>query len=636
MIAVIRHRGPDESGIYVDPHIGLGQVRLSIIGLEGGTQPMGNKDGSLWIAYNGETFNYIELKEELTKKGHTFLTETDTEVVLHLYVEYGPDCLEKINGQFALAIWDFCKKELFLARDRVGIRPLYYSQVNNRLLFGSEIKSIFTAPDVEKKIDLQALHQVFTLWTTVTPKTIFKDVFELPPGHYMTVKNRNISIKPFWQIPYCPRENYWEKTFDEAREELQSLFKDAVRIRLRADVSVGAYASGGLDSAITSALITKHFNHRLKTFSIGFEESNFDESNYQKELVKRLGTEHHQILASNSKIRTHFADVAWHCEKPILRTAPVPLFLLSGLVKDQQFKVVLTGEGADEVFAGYNIFKEAKVRQFWARQPTSRLRPLLLERLYPYIFKNPSRTRAFFQRFYAVKPEDLEDSLFSHRIRWQNTGKNTLFFSDHVRAALDGYQPFDEIQRLLPDGFARRDALAKAQFLEMDIFLSNYLLSSQGDRVAMAHSLEIRLPFLDHRVIDFASKLPPQWKMRGLNEKYFLKQSFNGLVPDSIRNRVKQPYRAPIREVLFHDPPSEFLDFMVSDDYLKKAGLFDAHKVGKLMTRYRKKETSVDNEVQNMAIVGILSTQLVYHQFIENFPWKPIEPLAPDKVVRRE
>ena len=349
----------------------------------------------------------------------------------------------------------------------------------------------------------------------------------------------------------------------------------------------------------------------------------------KKSWLNSLGTEHHQTLATNLKIRNHFADVVWHCEKPILRTAPVPLFLLSGLVREQQFKVVLTGEGADEVFAGYNIFKEAKVRQFWARQPESRLRPLLLERLYPYIFKNPSRTRAFFQRFYSVKPEDLEDPLFSHRIRWQNTGKNTLFFSDHVRDALDGYQPFDEIHRLLPEGFEHRDALSKAQFLEMDIFLSNYLLSSQGDRVAMAHSLEIRLPFLDHRVIEFASRLPPQWKISGLDEKYILKQSFNGLIPDSIRNRVKQPYRAPIREVFFHDPPSEFLDFMVSDDYLKKAGLFDAHKVGKLVARYRKTETAVDNEVQNMAIVGILSTQLVYHQFIENFPWKPIEPLHP-------
>ena len=549
--------------------------------------------------------------------------------MLHLFEEYGPGCLERINGQFALAIWDTRRKELFLARDRVGIRPLYYAQINNRLLFGSEIKSIFTASDVAKEIDLQALHQIFTLWTTVTPKTIFKDVFELPPGHYMTVNNGNISIKPFWEFPYCPRENYWGKTFDEAAEELRSLLIDAVRIRLRADVPVGAYASGGLDSSITSGLIAKHFNNRLKTFSIGFQANDFDESVYQKELVERLGTDHHQTLATNAKIRAHFGDIAWHCEKPILRTAPVPLFLLSGLVRDQQFKVVLTGEGADEVFAGYNIFKEAKVRQFWARQPESKLRPLLLERLYPYIFKNPTRTRAFFQRFYSVKPEDLEDSLFSHRIRWQNSGKNTLFFSDHVRAALDGYQPFDEIHRRLPDGFERRDAMAKAQFLEMDIFLSNYLLSSQGDRLAMAHSLEIRLFFLDHRVIDFASSLPPQWKMSGLDEKYILKQSFNGLIPDSIRNRVKQPYRAPIREVFFHDPPSEFLDYMVSDEYLKKAGLFDERKVGKLMARYRRKDTVVDNEVQNMAIVGILSTQLVYHQFVENFPWKPIEPLHP-------
>ena len=423
-------------------------------------------------------------------------------------------------------------------------------------------------------------------------------------------------------------------TLEEAREELQHLFKDAVRIRLRADVPVGAYASGGLDSSITTALIAKHFNNRLKTFSIGFQGKAFDESVYQRELVDYLGVDHHPTLATNSKIGDHFADVAWHCESPLLRTAPVPLFLLSELVRDNQYKVVLTGEGADEVFAGYNIFKEAKIRQFWARQPESRLRPLLLERLYPYIFNNPARARAFFQRFYAVKPEDLSDPLFSHRIRWQTAGKNTLFFSDHVHETLAGYNPSDDLEKLLPDDFASRDVLSRAQFLETNIFLSNYLLSSQGDRVAIAHSLEIRLPFLDYRVVDFASRLPAKWKINGLDEKYILKQSFNGLIPDSIRTRVKQPYRAPIREVFFQDGSSELVDEMMSDNYLKKTGLFNAKKVGKLLERYRRKDMVVDNEVQNMALVGILSTQLVHHQFIDHFPWKPVEAVKPDKIIR--
>ena len=636
MLGVIRYRGPDESGIYIDPHVALGQVRLSIIGINGGTQPISNEDGSSWIVYNGEAFNYIELKEDLLKKGHRFKTETDTEVILHLYDEYGPGCLEKINGQFALAIWDSRKKELFLARDRMGIRPLYYCRKGHEFLFASEIKSIFMDPEIERTIDLQALNQIFTFWTTLTPKTMFENIFEVPPGHYVTIKDGSINQKAFWHIPYVPHQERLKITWEEAKEELKHLFKDAVRIRLRADVPVGAYASGGLDSSITTALIAKYFNNRLKTFSIGFEGKAFDESLYQKELVDYLGTDHHQTLATNSKIGEHFADVAWHCERPLLRTAPVPLFLLSRLVRENQYKVVLTGEGADEVFSGYNIFKEAKIRQFWARQPESRLRPLLLERLYPYIFRNPTRARAFFQRFYAVKPEDLSDPLFSHRIRWQTTGKNALFFSDNVRNTLNEYDPISDVKKLLPGDFASRDVLSRAQFLEMDIFLSNYLLSSQGDRVAMAHSLEIRLPFLDYRVIEFASRLPAKWKINGLDEKYILKQSFNGLIPDSIRKRVKQPYRAPIREVFFQDSSSELVDDMMSDDYLCKVGLFNAKKVGKLLDRYRKKDAVVDNEVQNMALVGILSTQLVHHQFIDNFPRKPVEAIKPDKIIRNK
>jgi asparagine synthase (glutamine-hydrolysing) len=305
MISIIRHRGPDECGMYTDALIGLGHARLSIIGLKGGAQPIGNEDGSLWIVYNGEAFNYIELKEDLIKKGHTFSTETDTEVILHLYEELGPGCLEKINGQFALAIWDSSKKELFLARDRVGIRPLYYSQVNGRFLFASEIKAIFMHSGVKREIDPQSLFQVFNFWTTLTPKTIFKDIYELSPGHYMIIKDGRITQKPFWSIPYYAPEERWSGSYEEAEEELKSVLKDAVRLRLRADVPVGAYSSGGLDSSLVTAIISKHFNNRLRTFSMSFQESSFDETPFQNNLIRYLGTTHSQTLITNPQIRNH-------------------------------------------------------------------------------------------------------------------------------------------------------------------------------------------------------------------------------------------------------------------------------------------------------------------------------------------
>lgn len=636
MISMLQHRGPDESGIYVDKDICLGHARLSILGVETGTQPISNQDETLWIIYNGEAFNYVELKQELIQKGYVFTTETDTEVVLALYEEYGEKCLSKINGQFAFAIWDTRKKELFLARDRVGIRPLFYTDQGGKFSFASEIKAIFADPEVSRSLDIEALSQSFTFWTTITPKTAFKGIFELPPGHFMTVSDKGLSPpEAFWTIPYVGAENRWQGSFAEAREELSGLLKDAVRLRLRADVPVGAYLSGGLDSSIITSLIANNFNNHLRTFSLSFQEDPFDESEYQNDMVRYLGTEHSGIRVSNQDIRDNFSQVVWQCEKPLLRTGPVPLFSLSKLVRDNQFKVVLTGEGADEVFGGYNIFKEAKLRHFWAREPDSKWRPLLVERLYPYIFKNSSRGRMFLQQFFAVKAEDLADPFFSHQVRWRNSGKNQTFFSKELQTELTNYSPFESLSERLPESFSQRDTFSKAQFLEMEIFLSNYLLSSQGDRVGMGNSVELRLPFLDHRLIEFAARLPAKWKIRGLNEKYILKEAFRGVVPENIRKRPKQPYRAPIKESFWTDEPGSFVDDLLSEGAIKQSGYFDAKKVSFLCRKFTRDSKQAANEVQNMAMIGILSTQLLHQQFVEDFRPEEIRPTVPDKVVKK-
>ena len=634
MVSTLNHRGPDENGVYIDKYIRLGHARLSIIGLKDGTQPLCNEDGSLWIVYNGEVFNYLELKEDLIQRGHRFQSSTDTEVILHLYEEFGDCCLEKINGQFAIAIWDSKKKELFLARDRVGIRPLHYCTAGGKFIFASEIKALFQNPEVTREIDPEALVQLFTFWTTSSPRTAFKGVFELAPGHSMVVRQHGeLHPKAYWNIPNYPPEKQWTGSFEEAKEELRGLLKDAVRIRLRADVPVGAYLSGGLDSSILTALISRNFNNRLRTFSLSFQENSFDESSYQRDLVQFLNTDHRQVSVSNQQIRDHFAETVWHCEKPLLRTAPVPMFLLSRLVRENQFKVVLTGEGADEVFGGYNIFKEAKIRRFWGKQPHSKCRPLLVEKLYPYIFNNPERGRVFLQQFFSVKAEDLGDPFFSHAIRWGNSGKNTTFLNADLRQLLSGYRPLDELKSRLPDLFSGYDIFSKTQFLEMVIFLSNYLLSSQGDRVGMGNSIELRLPFLDYRVIDFAARIPSNWKIKGLNEKYILKEAFRGIVPESIHQRPKHPYRAPIREVFFGNQGDSYVDDLLSEDSLKKTGFFDGKKVRFLVAKFRKDGRSVANETQNMALVGILSTQLLHRQYLEDFPGDAIKPIHPDKMV---
>lgn len=632
MIAPLRHRGPDESGVYLDDTVALGHLRLSIIGLDDGTQPICNENGKLWIVYNGEAFNYIELKCDLIKKGHRFATETDTEVLLHLYEEYGTGCLEKINGQFSFAIWDSLKKELFLARDRVGIRPLYYAWSGGRLLFASEIKAIL-AVDAARQIDLEALSQVFVFWTTLPGRTVFQGIQELPPGHFLLVKNARTDPQRYWRIPFHEPAESELHSLGEAAEQLRELMGDAVRLRLRADVPVGAYLSGGLDSSIIAMLISRHCSSHLKTFSLGFQAAPFDESSFQQELIRFLRTDNRQVVISNAEIRKFFPETVWHCEKPLLRTSPVPMYLLSNLVQSEGYKVVLSGEGADEILGGYNIFKEAKIRDYWAQQPESARRPLLLERLYPYIFSNPSRGRSYLQSFFAVKPHELQDPYFSHQVRWENGRRNLAFFSDESLAALSCYDPMQDLAGWLPGNFHGRDLLSRAQVLEMEIFLASFLLSSQGDRVGMAHSVEMRHPFLDFRVIDFAFRLPAKWKLKGLNEKYLLKRAFKGLIPESITSRGKQPYRAPIRELFLPGAPADYVDDLLSEERLRESGYFNPNKVSRLYAKFRNSGAVFASESQNMALIGVLSTQILHQQFVKGGRLHAAGQMKPDRII---
>jgi asparagine synthase (glutamine-hydrolysing) len=630
MIGSLTHRGPDESGIYLDNWVGLGHARLSIIDISGGSQPIHNEDESLWIIYNGEIFNYPELRQDLILKGHSFYTSTDTEVILHLYEEHGYSCLDFLNGQFSLAIWDCRKKELFLARDRVGILPLHYTIKNDYIVFASEIKSIFMAEEIDRRIDPIAMDQIFTFWTTLIGRTIFKDIHELPPGHYLKASRGTITVRKYWDIPFCPPEEQIKTPFEEICKSLKELIRDAIRIRLRADVPVGCYLSGGIDSSGVTALVKKDFNNHIRTFGISFEEAAFDESDYQNYMVSFLQTDHTGVQVKNEQIRTSFHKVLWHCEKPLLRTAPVPLFLLSRAVHQKDFKVVLTGEGADEVFGGYNIFREAKIRRFWARQPDSKFRPILIRKLYPYIFNNNPRGEHFIRTFFGSGLDKVDEPLFSHLLRWQNTSRLKTFFSQELKETVGDYNGYDDLKLYLPEFFGEWDYLSKAQYLEMAVFLSNYILSSQGDRMAMANAVEVRPPYLDHRIIEFMAQVPSKWKINVLNEKYILKEAFQGIVPERIISRPKNPYRAPIQESLLHGKALSTEEKLC---FLNDTQLFDIPKVKNLLNKFKNGHNA--SEVENMAIAGILSTQIVYEQFIANFPFESIHPVSPHLIIDR-
>jgi asparagine synthase (glutamine-hydrolysing) len=612
MISTIRHRGPDDVGLYTDHQVGLAHARLSIIDIEGGRQPMSAADGKLWITFNGEIFNYVELRDELISRGHTFSTRSDTEVILHLYQEEGENCVQRLNGQWAFAIWDAAQQKLFLSRDRLGVRPLFYTRTADGFLFASEIKALLVSPEVERELDLSALDQIFTFWVTLPPRTAFKDIWQLPPGHSLVLENGRIRIRQYWHLEYAPEDDTTDDREEQFTEELLALLVDATRIRLRSDVPVGAYLSGGLDSTLITALTKTLVGDKLRTFSVSFDDAEFDESAYQKEASEFLHTQHSDVNCSSKDIASVFADVIWHTEQPILRTAPAPLFLLARLVRESGFKVVLTGEGADEFMGGYDIFKEAKIRRFWAGNPESSWRPLLLKRLYPYIDGIQRQSSAYLKSFFHVAAEDLTNPFFSHLPRWELTAKLKMFLSEEVRAETAPEAAISDLERMLPNAFGSWNSFNQAEYLEATHLLPGYILSSQGDRMAMAHGVEGRYPFLDYRVVEFGAKLPPRLKMKVLDQKHLLKRAANGLIPKSIQGRHKQPYRAPDGKS-FIGATGDYLEETLSYDKIKQGAIFNPQGVAALVAKFKNGRASGTKD--NMALVGILSTQILLEQF---------------------
>jgi asparagine synthase (glutamine-hydrolysing) len=635
MLAMIRHRGPDQFGIYLDRFAGLGNARLSIIDLSSGQQPISNEDGTLWIVFNGEIFNYLELRPELEARGHRFATKCDTEVILHAFEEYGPDCVQRFNGQFALAIWDARNRALFLARDRLGVRPLFYTQVGRTLIFASEIKAILADRRVQAELDPLALDQIFTYWTTLSPRTVFRNIVEVPPGHYLLARNGTTESQHYWKVNFLPAEESASSVSPKAEadclEEFRELLIDATKIRLRADVPVGAYLSGGIDSSTIAAIIRKFASNRLDTFSIAFSDPQFDESEFQRRMAKFLGTDHQVVFTTHADIGRFFPEVIWHTETPVLRTAPVPMFLLSQLVRDRRYKVVLTGEGADEFLAGYDLFKEAKVRRFCGRQPGSKLRPLLFKRLYPDIAELSTNTSAFLSAFFADEMLNADAPDYSHAIRWRNTRRSRRFFSEDVIAAAEKCSSTGSRAIVYPAEFRRWGPLERGQYLESTIFLSQYLLSSQGDRMGMAHSVEGRFPFLDYRLVEFCNRLPSRLKLRGLEEKYLLKQLGRDWLPPEIWRRRKRPYRAPIHRSFFNDATPEYVRELLSLESIKRAGLFKPAAVAQLVRKIE--QGAPVGETDDMALAGILSSQLVHHQFVVDYRTAPPLSQADDVKV---
>jgi asparagine synthase (glutamine-hydrolysing) len=615
MIHTLAHRGPDGYGYHVEDGVGLAHARLSIIDLSTGDQPIHNPARTAWTVFNGEIFNYVELRAELEREGRRFYTQSDTEVIVHLYDRDGARFVEHLNGQFAIAIWDNARRRLVLARDRAGIRPLYLSRARGRLWFASEVKALLAALPERGRLSPQGLIEALTLWAPLDPDTVYEGVESLPPGHLLAVEadgRETLTRYWDWRFPRPARgEPYADyESIDDAARDLRELLIDAVRLQLRADVPVGAYLSGGLDSSGLVALIRGFTHTPVRTFSVAFDDAEFDESAQQQAMVRHLRTDHTTLRIARADIGRHFPALIRHTETPILRTGPLPLMLLARQVRESGYKVVLTGEGADEVFGGYDLFKEAKVRRFWARQPQSRLRPLLLRRLYGYLANSPVHNDAFAQQFFGAGREHLHRPVFAHAPRFATSRRILAFLSPEMKAAVGTYDALDFVESRLPPEVAEYGPLARDQYVEAKTLLAGYLLSSQGDRVGMAHSIEGRVPYLDHRVIEFANRLPERFKIQGLTEKAVLRRALAGLLPDEILHRTKQPYRAPDSASFFVDgQPLDYVADLLSADAIRKAGFFDPGAVGKLLDKCRAGKAT--GFADNQAFVGILSTMLL-------------------------
>lgn len=625
MAGALEHRGPDEFGLYLDRHAGLAHARLSIIDLSTGQQPLSNEDGTLWISFNGEIFNYVELRAELEALGHHFKTKSDTEVIVHAWEAWGEAAFERMNGQWAVALWDSKTRTFVLCRDRVGVRPLFTLEHEGRLFFASEVKALFAgAPGFTRALDPVGLDETFTFWTVVPPQSVFVGVRELEPGHLAVWRDGAfVHDVAFWTPSYpVGDQRRFTGTLHEATEALTHALENATRLRMvRADVPVGSYLSGGLDSSLVAALASRAKPSGFRTFSLRFADAEYDETPYQRAMVERLGTQHAEVVVSRQDIADVFPQVIRHTERPVLRTAPAPLFLLSKLVRDAGIKVVLTGEGADEMLAGYDLFREARVRRFWARQPDSTWRHRLLERLYPYLTRSPVSQQALTRQFFGRGLERAKHPGFSHETRWNGTAALKRLFSPEVAAAVAGFDARAKLLASLPPEFASWQLLAQDQYLEVRTLLSGYLLSSQGDRMLMGNSVEGRFPFLDREVMALANSLPATYKLKVLDEKHVLKRVARGLVTDEILSRPKQPYRAPDALSFIGAARPGWVDELMSEAAVKASGVFAPGPVAALWKKCltRASDDQFSN-TDNMAVVGILSTQLVHQQQVREAP----------------
>jgi asparagine synthase (glutamine-hydrolysing) len=605
-------------GIVNGP-IAVGSARLAILDLDAGEQPIASSDKKVIIAFNGEIFNYRTLLAELSRSGVALHGKAEIDLLLAGYLQYGLDLFERLDGQFAIAIWDGRLEYMVLARDRVGIRPLFWFNDARHFGFASEAKALFASDLISAQIDPTAIIQTMRFWTCVGEQTAFRGVHQLPPAHYMMASRSGVTLHRYWSwpLPHCVepiRLSSDEDYFALFREELSK----SVERQCLSSVPVGSYLSGGIDSVTLAMLLQAHVGTRLETFSIRFGDANFDESEGQRTAIDHFDFRSNSITVDDDSIGSNLPSAVWHAETPLFRSAPVPLFLLSRDVHRQGYKVVLTGEGADEILLGYDLFKETRIREFWGRRPDSQFRSSLIRRLYHHLpqYRNP-RFLNLLVDFYRPFLKGSEDRYFAMQVRWESGRSLERYLAPEHRSFAQTYDATTELDRWLPDHFDDAGPVERAQWVEMQTLLSNYLLSSQGDRMSLAHAVEGRYPYLDTAFIEFCARLPRRLKLRELREKFILRQAFADRIPKPLRSRPKIAYQAP--DVLPFRRGNKMLDYvehLLSPERIASVGLFDPEHVSSLLAKFRQYKLSRTGNRDNVAFILLLSTMLLDEMFV--------------------
>lgn len=558
------HRGPDSTGYFMSDNVALGFRRLSIIDLEGGDQPIFNEDSSVTLICNGEIYNYIELRESLEQKGHTFRTRSDVEVLAHLYEEEGTDFLDKLNGQFAFAIYDSKEKRVLLARDQFGINPLYFTVVDGLFIFASEIKAILEHPAVPREVDLTGLDQIFSFPGLVSPRTMFKGIQSLKSGHLISVKQGDIQVREYWDLDYPQAADaVYDKPESYYIEHLSELLTQSVRYRLQADVPVGFYLSGGLDSSLIAALIHKVSpDKQRRSFSIGFNEKDMNESNFQRCMTEYIESSLHEIIFDWQEIAEKFAKMIYHCECPVKETYNTCSMALSAAAREAGFPVILTGEGADELFAGYVGYRLDPIRSGSARSYD--LETILEDELRQKLW---GAANIFYEReHYAFR--QMKNALYSDE-------------ANHLFPEFDCLN-FELVNK---KRLAGRHFVHQRSYLDVKLRLSDHLISDHGDRMALANAVEARYPFLDRNLVEFSTQVPPDLKLNGFTGKYILKKVAKGLVPQVIIDREKFGFHAAGSPSLLQQN-IEWVNDLLSYEQIKRQGYFNPDVIENLKAQY--------------------------------------------------